>query len=139
MLRLYIRQLTWTKNQLYSVRSSRNQFCSSVNGIDEKQSDEVVETETIRDVLHKPAKEAVEEKATENILDNKRIWQATKACDAIIAIGDLRRESKITHGDLKKDDRFSSLIKTLESERVRKVEPLKLISSLKVRMKQIPH
>ena len=129
MLRFYIRQFTWRTNQLYSVRASRNQFCSTINeGDNSKQSGEVVETESIRDVLNK----TVEEKSTENILDSKRNWRATKACDAIIAIGDLKREAKIAQSELQTDERFKSLLKTLESEHIRKVEPLKLISSLKV-------
>lgn len=128
MLRFYIRQFTWRTNQLYSVRASRNQFCSTINeGDNSKQSGEVVETESIRDVLNK----TVEEKSTENILDSKRNWRATKACDAIIAIGDLKREAKIAQSELQTDERFKSLLKTLESEHIRKVEPLKLISSLK--------
>ena len=134
MLRFYIRQFTWRTNQLYSVRASRNQFCSTINeGDNSKQSGEVVETESIRDVLNK----TVEEKSTENILDSKRNWRATKACDAIIAIGDLKREAKIAQSELQTDERFKSLLKTLESEHIRKVEPLKLISSLKVNLQKI--
>ena len=131
MLRFYIRQFTWRTNQLYSIRASRNQFCSTVNESDKnKESGEVVDTESIRDVLNK----TVEEKSTDNILDSKRNWLATKACDAIIAIGDLKRDAKIAPSDLQEDDRFKSLLKTLESDHIRKVEPLKLISSLKVNL-----
>ena len=131
MLRFYIRQFTWRTNQLYSVRASRNQFCSTVNESDKnKESSEVVDTESIRDALNK----TVEEKSTDNILDSKRNWLATKACDAIIAIGDLKRDAKIAPSDLQKDDRFKKLVKTLESNQIRKVEPLKLISSLKVNL-----
>ena len=134
MLRFYIRQLTWRTNQLYSVRASRNQFYCTVNESDKSQQNgEVVETESIRDVLNK----TVEEKSTDNILDSKRNWRATKACDAIIAIGDLKREAKIAPSDLQTDERFKSLLKTLESDHIRKVEPLKLISSLKVNLQQL--
>ena len=129
MLRFYIRQFTWRTNQLYSVRASRNQFYSTINEDDNsKQSDEVVDTESIRDVLNK----TVEEKTTENILDRSLNWRATKACDAIIAIADLKKEAKVEQSELQTDGRFKSLLKTLETDHIRKVEPPKLISSLKV-------
>ena len=71
---------------------------------------------------------------SDEIKQSKRNWRATKACDAIIAIGDLKRDAKIAPSDLQEDDRFKSLLKTLESDHIRKVEPLKLISSLKVNL-----
>ena len=64
--------------------------------------------------------------------DHSKKQFATKACDAIISMAQLKRDSNLIEADYKNDERFLNLIKQLESHHVNKVETLSIISGLKV-------
>eukprot|EP00092_Neocalanus_flemingeri_P033737 GFUD01036676.1.p1 GENE.GFUD01036676.1~~GFUD01036676.1.p1 ORF type:complete len:613 (+),score=202.94 GFUD01036676.1:73-1911(+) len=61
----------------------------------------------------------------------KKNLQATKACEIVIAIANLKKESKVSEPDYLQDERFLKIMKLLESSYTSKVEPMALISSLK--------
>ena len=103
------------------VSVSRNDFCSSV-----KQGD--TETDIKVDT-------AVNSETVTNIEDVLRAGETNfvqKACSALVQISQMKKENKISEADYKKDERFVKMLKTLESDHVRKAENMLIISSLKV-------
>ena len=54
------------------------------------------------------------------------------ACHTVIAMARLKKESKVSESEYVKDERFLKLMKLLESNETAKMEPLAIISSLKV-------
>ena len=127
MFRLYIRQfqsITWrNNNQFYSVALNRNNFCTT------PVSDEDSKGEKTEPKVGINVSELLETG------DSSKKILAAKACDAIISMAQLKRDSSIIEVDYKNDARFLNLIKTLESHHVNKVETLSIISSLKVKSK----
>ena len=128
MFRLYIRQfqsITWrnNNNQFYSVALNRNNFCTT------PVSDEDSKGEKTEPKVGINVSELLETG------DSSKKILAAKACDAIISMAQLKRDSSIIEADYKNDARFLNLIKTLESHHVNKVETLSIISSLKVKSK----
>ena len=126
MFRLYIRQLqsiTWrnNSNQFYSVALNRNNFCTTPPVSDEDASD-----------LKTDSKSAVNVRDLLDAGDRSKKVFAAKACDAIVSMAKLKRESNLLEADYINDERFLSLVKQLESHHVNKVETLSIISGLKV-------
>ena len=121
MLSCYSRRLlslAWRSSQCIPVSVSRNDFCSSV-----KQGD----TETVET--------AANSESVTNIEDVLRAGETNfvqKACSALVQISQMKKENKISEADYKKDERFVKMLKTLESDHVRKAENMLIISSLKV-------
>ena len=120
MLRLhYIRQLhtlSRKNNKFYAVQVARNNFCSVVSGETSENTNDPKEQD-INSVM----------KGT-----FKGTHLVEKACEAVISINKLKKDSKINENDYKTDTRFQGLLKSLESNHVTKLEPLQLIGSLKV-------
>ena len=61
----------------------------------------------------------------------KKNLQATTACEIVIAIASLKKESKVSEADYLQDERFLKIMKLLEGNYTSKVEPMAIISSLK--------
>jgi hypothetical protein len=61
----------------------------------------------------------------------KKNLQATTACEIVIAIASLKKESKVSDADFMQDERFLKIMKLLEGNYTSKVEPMAIISSLK--------
>ena len=64
--------------------------------------------------------------------DKKNILPST-ACFTVIAIAGLKKESKVSESEYLQDERFLKMMKTLEGTHTAKLDPLAIISSLKVR------
>ena len=104
--------------------SGQRCFCTAEpkNGDDKAQSgDKIVDLATLL-------------KSTE-----KKNLGPSGACHTVIAMARLKKESKVSESEYVKDDRFMKLVKVLESNETSKVEPLAIISSLKVeRLFEVP-
>ena len=126
MLRLYhIRQLhtlSRKNNKFYAVQVARNNFCTVVSG----ETSENISSESPVD--HKNGQDI------NSVMKGtfKGTHLVEKACEAVISINKLKKDSKINENDYKTDTRFQGLLKSLESNHVTKLEPLQLIGSLKV-------
>ena len=131
MLSCYSRRLfsslAWRNSQILPISSLRNDFCSTV-----KPSDEV--------------KDASEEKTSETVsktIDVNEVLNAgdkqyvQKACRALMQICEMKRLSEISEDDYKNDERFLSMLKTLESQHVEKADTMLIISSLKVEVTKL--
>ena len=55
------------------------------------------------------------------------------ACDIVIGIASLKKDSKVSESDYLQDERFLKIMKQFEGTYTSKVEPMAIISSLKVR------
>ena len=129
MLRLhYIRQLhtlSRKNNKFYAVQVARNNFCSVVSG----ETSENISSESPADHKNDPKEQDINSVMKGTF---KGTHLVEKACEAVISINKLKKDSKINENDYKTDTRFQGLLKSLESNHVTKLEPLQLIGSLKV-------
>ena len=64
---------------------------------------------------------------------DKKNLLPTTACDTVIALAGLKKESKVSESEYLQDERFLKMMKTLEGNNTAKLHPLAIISSLKVR------
>ena len=69
----------------------------------------------------------------------KKNLTANVACDIVTTLARLKKESKVIESEYLQDERFLQVMKQLESNHTNKMEPLALISSLKVGERTTAH
>ena len=62
----------------------------------------------------------------------KKNLSVHSACEIVIGIAGLKKESKVSQSDYLQDERFLKIMKVLEGTNTSRVEPMAIISSLKV-------
>ena len=116
------RPVHWSFAQVpTTVFGGENSFCT------EATTNQTI----INEILQSPQTELDLETLLKSA-ERKNLLVST-ACDIVIGIASLKKDSKVSESDYLQDERFLKIMKQFEGTYTSKVEPMAIISSLKVR------